>query len=344
VFLSLSRQCEGFERLRDFPAPCFHVDTYTSAADAARRSLGLPALARRITSFVRAHRIDVVVATMRHPWSGIAFRAMRRGGAKVVLMVHDATPHTGEDYPFWKALFRFELAATDGIIVLSDHVGAAMATLYGYPRSRIWTMAHPSTDYLAEPRTAPRRLAGRPPTRLLFFGRIHQYKGLDLLADAYAKLRSSRPVTLRIVGNGWVAALDRLSTMAGVSIERRWIKDEEIGGLLEEADILLLPYTEASQSGVLATSYGSALPAVVTPVGGLAEQAGAGTGAIIANRVDAEAFAAAVRMLIDDPALYEQLSERALAVAQREQADPAAIETLRSMLSEFRQQGVRRAG
>lgn len=333
LFLSLSRQSEGFDRLHDFPATTCHVNTYTTAQAAIVRSLGLPRLACQMDSFVKRHRIEIVVAVMRHPWSGIIFRAMRRAGAKVMLMVHDAAPHTGERYRFMQPLFRFELNATDGIIVLSEHVRALMTDRQNYPSNKIWMMPHPSLDYLSMPRQHPRRLDGRRPSRLLFFGRIHEYKGLDVLADAYAHLRQQAPVTLRIVGSGWVPALDRLAAMPGVSVERRWIKDEEIGGLFEDADILLLPYTEASQSGVLAAAFGSGLPAVVTPVGGLSEQLRHGTGGMVAARADADAFAVAIQAVIDSNELYERLSADALALFR----DYGAGESVKSLLTAARE-------
>jgi glycosyltransferase involved in cell wall biosynthesis len=83
-----------------------------------------------------------------------------------------------------------------------------------------------------------------------------------------------------------------------------WVDPTAIGGILAEADVVLLPYIEASQSGVIAAAYGAGLPVVVTPVGGLAEQVVDGETGIVATQATAPAFAAAIARLFDTPGLY----------------------------------------
>ena len=100
---------------------------------------------------------------------------------------------------------------------------------------------------------------GRP-WRLLFFGRIHEYKGLDLLAQAYALLGERFSVTLRVVGEGHVEALKKLAALPGVTIEQGWVPDTKITSVFSQADIIVLPYIEASQSGVFVKCYGSWRP------------------------------------------------------------------------------------
>src|SRR5690606_39979394 len=94
----------------------------------------------------------------------------------------------------------------------------------------------------------------------LFFGRLMQYKGVDLLLEAFARLRTERGQDrLIIAGDGpW----QRKSMPEGVTLIQRWIADDEIESLFRNADAVVLPYLEASQSGAvpLATAY--MLPAI----------------------------------------------------------------------------------
>ena len=110
-------------------------------------------------------------------------------------------------------------------------------------------------------RTYRRRGTGRPPatTDFLFFGRVRAYKGLDLLRDAFAALRERHPgATLRVVGEGDVeGCAPGLSALPGVTVEPRWVPDGEMPALLSAARAVVLPYREASQSGVLPLAPGA---------------------------------------------------------------------------------------
>jgi glycosyltransferase involved in cell wall biosynthesis len=99
-------------------------------------------------------------------------------------------------------------------------------------------------------------------------------------------------------------------------VERRWVPDTEVAALLDQADILVLPYSEASQSGVLVTGLAAGVPAVATPVGGLREQIVSGTTGILAEAVTAQSFADAIATLMSDSELYTRCSAGAIAAAE----------------------------
>ena len=109
--------------------------------------------------------------------------------------------------------------------------------------------------------------------RLLSFGRLLPYKGLDLLADSLALLGERTDFEVRVVGSGpETAVLDALRAMPGVSVENRWVPEDEVGALLAWADGLVLSHREASQSGVAAAAVAARRWLVATRVGGLEEQ------------------------------------------------------------------------
>jgi glycosyltransferase involved in cell wall biosynthesis len=86
-------------------------------------------------------------------------------------------------------------------------------------------------------------------------------------------LQPSGSWVLRVVGTGPESTdLDALGAMPGVTVENRWVPDSEIGALIAWADILVLPYVEASQSGVAPTAIAAGRIVVGTRVGGLTEQ------------------------------------------------------------------------
>lgn len=113
------------------------------------------------------------------------------------------------------------------------------------------------------------------PLRLLSFGRLLPYKGLDLLAEAIALLGPSPDPQIRVVGRGpESASLDALRRFANVTVENRWVPEDEVGALLAWSDALVLSHREASQSGVAAAAIAAGRWVLATRVGGLAEQLG----------------------------------------------------------------------
>ena len=108
---------------------------------------------------------------------------------------------------------------------------------------------------------------------MLNFGRLLPYKGLDLLADALHLLGPRADMEVRVVGQGpESAALTALRALPGVTVENRWVPEGDVGALLAWSDIVVLPYREASQSGVAAAAIAAGRRVVATRVGGVVEQ------------------------------------------------------------------------
>jgi glycosyltransferase involved in cell wall biosynthesis len=161
--------------------------------------------------------------------------------------------------------------------------------------------------------------------RLLFFGRLLPYKGLDLLLEAYRIMkRQGKDVALKIAGPGDIEQYrSQLADLEDVSIDNRWIPEEEVGEVFRDIDIVVASYRGASQSGVLATSGAAGIPAVVTPVGGLAEQVLHEQTGIVAADTTPAAIAAAIGRLVDDETLRLRCAEGAKKHAAEVLAWPA---------------------
>jgi glycosyltransferase involved in cell wall biosynthesis len=128
--------------------------------------------------------------------------------------------------------------------------------------------------------------------RLLCFGRLLPYKGLDLLASAARELHGCE---LRVVGSGPESPeLASLRELPGVTVENRWVPESEIGALIAWADLLVLPYREASQSGVAPAATAAGRYVVSTRVGGLVEQLGGHELAVLCEP-DAASLTSALR-------------------------------------------------
>jgi len=317
IYLSLSRQSELYVDFEGIPvAGRFDIDTYTSLSQFILSTLKVPILRRRFAAYLEHECIDVVFCSMDHLWNSFMVAAIHPVGSLYLLAVHDAVRHPGEDQGLRQWLLRRDVAASDGALVLTESVRERLIAHHSYPRERTFLSTLGSFSYgrRDEPRDLP---ADRPP-RLLFFGRILDYKGLDLLLAALPRLQSEFPgLTLEIWGSGDLAPYRKqLSGLNSVRLENRWIDEDEIAGIFANTDLSILPYREASQSAVVATAFADGMPCIATPIPGLREQVADGVSGLIASGMSPDDLAEAVARPLRAPALYRRLSAGALHVAR----------------------------
>lgn len=298
------------------PARLVPIRTFSGPVGLVARTLILPLTVRRLVRDLKARGVRAIVTIMPHVWGLALERAASRAGIRTLLIVHDADPHPGERRPVLDRLVRREIRGSDMIVTFSDHVADRLAERGDAPEDRIARLYHPIFRFGARPAAEPHK-----PFRLLFFGRILPYKGVGMLLEAFAQLKSAgAEVALTIVGRGAIDAPAALMSQPGLTIRTGWVAPDAIGGILAEADAIALPYLEASQSGVVAAAFGAGLPVVATPVGGLREQVEDGTTGVLARGTAPEDFAQAILQLVETPGLYETC--RAGASAQAECRSP----------------------
>jgi glycosyltransferase involved in cell wall biosynthesis len=291
--LSLASRNELMDGFQAIGASLDQVETFAGMAGAVAGLPRLPMLRRRLVAQARAMRADAVISAMNHIWTPLVAPALPRAGIPFVAMVHDALPHPGDPSFAWEWRLQQELAAATGAVAFSDAVaGAIEARRPGLPLLRLPLGAH-------IPAAAVSPAAAE--ADFLFFGRLRAYKGLDLLRDAFTLLRARYPgVTLRVVGEGDPeSCAPGLAVLPGVSMEARWVADEEMPALVAAARAVVLPYREASQSGVLPIALALGVPVVATPVGGLTAQLEHGRTGLLAREVSAPALAEAMEAMLN---------------------------------------------
>ncbi|MGG7452095.1 glycosyltransferase family 4 protein [Plantibacter auratus] len=307
VVVSHSLDAEVADRFVALGVPSFTIRTYRDKRGAV---LGLPRLlwaALRLDRFLRRHRIDVVVIAMEQLWQGVVAPVFRFGGRRSLLCVHDAAMHPGDFSRLEHLLRRAERRAADGAIAFSAPVAAALTSRGEFRADRVHETVHAA--YRVDADRAVVRSTYREGVPVIgCFGRLSAYKGLGLGVEAITELRRRGiRVRLRVVGSGTDDALDLLRHEDD-ELENRWVGQEEIAQVVGGFDIALLPYTEASQSGVLAYAMALGVPSVVTPVGGLAEQAIASGSGIVATTLTSTALADALEEILADADRYQALS------------------------------------
>ncbi len=267
--LSLSRQSELMEQVAP-PQVELAYATYTGLQGFMTRILTMPLLLPGLIKRLQALRPDIAICAMPAPLDLLMSAALRRLGVPYWVVIHDADSHPGDGFPFQMKLQRRLADGACGLVALSAHVAARLREQNALAGRPLIVASHPPFNF-GPPPPPPASHGG--PLRLLFFGRLLPYKGLDLFADALGRLGPRADIEVRIAGLGAESTtLAQLRAMPNVTVDRRWIPEGEIGNILAWADALVLSHREASQSGVAAAAIAARRWVVATEVGGLAEQ------------------------------------------------------------------------
>lgn len=306
------------------PGRRFDVRTYRTRAQVV---LGLPRLlviAIRLRRYLVRESITTVYSPMFTIWQALAISLIVPKRVRYVASVHEVSPHPGDGHWLIRFCLRRDLARADQVATYSAFVASELRARR--PDLDVFELHH-GVDEAAFP---VRELPPGGRVRVGFFGRIVDYKGLEVFCDAVRELHEVNPLVTGVVhGEGPVPPGLVSGTSGFIQWNLAWIDEEALEQTMRSFEVLLLPYREASQSGALSIAISTGTPAVVTPVGGLAAQAAAG-GAIVADSLNLDAILAAVAYLIADPDRYRSVSATQLARAGAELGwHAAAVELAR---------------
>ena len=270
------------------------VQTYRDRAGFAVRVLGAPWMAARVAAAIRAAGVDVALCAMPAPLDFVMAAALRQAGVPYAVMVHDAELHPGDRFPMQIGLQRWLLRGAGVLFALTGHVSSQLRARGVGGGQALLAASLPPFVFGPAP-IAVGAHGGK--LRLLSFGRLLPYKGLDLLAGSLSLLAGRDDLEVRVVGSGpETKELARLRAMPFVTVENRWVPEAELGALLQWADALVLSHREASQSGVAAAAISARRWVVATRVGGLVEQL-EGQGMAVLCEAEAASLAAGIASL-----------------------------------------------
>ncbi len=146
---------------------------------------------------------------------------------------------------------------------------------------------------------------------ILFFGRIEEYKGLEYLIKAVSYISIDYPeIKLIIAGSGDFCKYKiMILNDNNYEVHNRFISDEEIPSFFQRAKIVVLPYLEGTQTGIIPIAYAFKKPVVVTDVGSIPEVVDNGNTGFIVPAKDYMALAEAIIKLLKDDKLRKEMGE-----------------------------------
>ena len=275
-----------------------------------RQFLSTAGILRRIRRF----RPDVIHFQQGHMWFNLALPLLR--AYPLVVTIHDPRYHVGDrdSQRTPQGIMDFGFRRADRVIVHGEALKRQVVTLFGRSAENVHVIPHVAIGCTRTP--GPREDDGKT---VLFFGRIWDYKGLKYLINA-EPLVSAEVAEARFViagaGDDFAPYQKRMARPERFVVHNRFIDSSERDELFRQASVVVLPYIEATQSGVIPLAYSFGKPVVATRVGALAEAVDEDVTGRLVPPHDTPALAAAIVDLLRDP-----VASRAMGAAGRQKLE-----------------------
>lgn len=258
----------------------------------------------KLVRFIVKGKFDVIhTDCMLGMWNLMLYKLF---GNKMVQTVHDPFPHTGEVTA--RKMFNYKVAmhAVRRFILLNNKQKDKFCETYHVNPKQILINCLGVYDNIC---TFVEQKNLKKNHNVLFFGRISPYKGIEYLCKAMMIVKKHVPdATLTIAGGGKMYFdIAPYQSQNWVKVINRYVGMEELAGLLQNCALSVCPYTDATQSGVIMTSYSLCKPVVATNVGGLGEMVEDGKTGILVPPKDVDALAEAIIDLLKDDAKRENM-------------------------------------
>ena len=239
----------------------------------------------KTANYISRQNPDLVAFIWYQPFFGfsigtIARLIRKKFKGRILFITENIISHESMFYD--RILTRYALRSADKFLVLSDVVEKGIKTLY--PDKKVFRSTLPIYDCYGFDqglsKSDARKKLGIAENKkvLLFFGYIRAYKGLMNLIEAMPYLlKEDENYFLLIVGEFYESKekyferIKELNIGKNVLVIDEFVPNEEVGLYYSAADLVVLPYNSATQSGILNIAYGFKKPVVVTNVGGLPE-------------------------------------------------------------------------
>jgi len=265
-----------------------------------------------------------------HPWFNLILPLLRREYA-LVTTIHDIKAHIGDKSSGKIPSFIFSLAVryANRVIVHGEKLKKIMRERDNKPAGSIHVIPHGEFSFYKK---FTRRIVKEEDYLVLFFGRIWEYKGLRYLIEAEPLISEKVPTgKIMIAGQGenFRKYQEMMVNKEKFIIYNQFIPDEMVPELFQRASVVVLPYIEASQSGIVPLAYTFKKPVVVTDVGSIPEVVDNGKTGYIVPPKDPKKLAEAIIDLLKDKEKRRKMGENGYKKTEKELCwDNIALKTI----------------
>ncbi len=281
---------------------------------------------RKIITWINAQNFDVIFFETLHVWN-LAIMLCCHKHTLIFQMIHDIIPHPGDKqeknvHMMNKAVCKM----ADYIVLCNQKYVLKVTEIYGVPQERIR-----SIDMW---RRFPEYTEPRYSKRVLFFGRMNPYKGINNLL----KIAQRCPeIKFDVVGRAEPQTqdlADELKKLPNVTMNNVYVTDKEMAEAFMQADWIVLPYNSATQSGVIIDSYRYGRPCIAFNVGAIAEQISEGVSGYLIPEGNITLFVEKLKEAISmTESEYREMSRNAYEYGLKKYSADGAVDRFMKLIS-----------
>lgn len=238
-----------------------------------------PLTYRKTMKKILAQKPDLLLIQYWNPIvaPSLGYIAGKSKNKKIITLSIIANIKSHESVPLERLITKWYINQNDGIIILAEAGKRDLLELK--PDAKYFIHPHPNYEHFGKrlSKIEARKKLGIPENKkiLLYFGFIRHYKGLDIFLEAFSQLDDE--YFLIVAGecygsfDKYQKIIDNNNLSNRILLQLEYLKDSEISPYFSAADVCVLPYRSATQSGIVGIAYHFGLPIIATDVGGLRE-------------------------------------------------------------------------
>ena len=254
---------------------------------------------------IRSIHPDIIHLQLCNPWICLFLPVLKN--YKIITTIHDVEPHIGSRQIDQKIARDIHIKFSDCIIV---HGNKAKSILERKAINKKICMV-PHGDYFFFTKITRDNYQEEEGT-ILFFGRIVEYKGLKYLIQAAPKIAESiKNMKIIIAGSGPLDEYKDIINSPYFEIHNDFIRDNDVGKYFQRASVVVLPYIEGTQTGIIPIAYAFKKPVVATSVGSIPEIVDDGITGYVVPPKDPNSLAENIIKILSNKNLRKQMGENA---------------------------------
>lgn len=262
---------------------------------------------KKIKEKFKEIQFDYVFKPIFHIWAEDIINQVSK--KKIVTLCHDPVMHSGESL-IKRFLYKKHIKNSDEVVVLTKSFVPIICQNYGFKMNHIHYMPHGLMKLYREKQNKNiHNMYDNTNINFLFFGRIQKYKGLDILIEAFNTLKKEyNDITLTIAGNGKIDGFEKINKLdRSIRIINEYIPDENVGCYFDGPNVVtVLPYLDATQSGVIPIAIEYGTPIIASDTGGLKEQMLDGKFGVFIEAGNVEDLIEKMKLFIQKREIFEQ--------------------------------------
>lgn len=264
----------------------------------------------RINKIINTIKPDYIILDshlLSYFWSAFKYRK------KSLLIVHDPFFHSGENFFIERMQRKFYFSFLKNKMLFNKAQKKDFIRFYGQENNKIFTSFLSIYEYILAHNNPKDNDEVNSNFNVLFFGRISPYKGIKYLLDAFVDILESKKInniSLTIAGSGeFDFDISLYNKYPEIDIINKYINPRHLAEIIYNSSVVVCPYLDATQSGVVMTSFALKKPVIATRVGGLEEMVTDHKTGFLINKKNVNDIKESILKLYNNPELLKEMSE-----------------------------------